>query len=271
MPPAGGRPDVDHAAAGGRSSCLLRGLALLQGLFTCCGCTRATAAPTIATRNTAPRAQPTVAILGGGPSGLAAAKAALEEGLLPTVFEQASSIGGVWRQADSQDHILEETPHGISAHGHTWHSMRTNLSKFTCCFSDFPWPADFSEDFPKAAEVAMYLERYADAFALRSRIRLRTRVVAVEMLPNSPAEAVVGGARVSWEEAAPVVSGGSGDEEILEGSEVFDFCVVATGVFARPFIPSEFRREYRAPPPAGPQGTGPSRAGVGVGRSVGGV
>ena len=39
-----------------------------------------------------------VAILGAGPSGLASCKAALEEGLVPVVFEKQRSLGGLWSE-----------------------------------------------------------------------------------------------------------------------------------------------------------------------------
>ncbi len=39
----------------------------------------------------------TVAVIGGGASGLAAAKCVCDEGLIPVVFERAASIGGVWK------------------------------------------------------------------------------------------------------------------------------------------------------------------------------
>ena len=39
---------------------------------------------------------PIVAVLGTGPSGLAAAKALLEHGLRPVVFEAESHSGGMW-------------------------------------------------------------------------------------------------------------------------------------------------------------------------------
>eukprot|EP00051_Salpingoeca_urceolata_P019195 m.277108 g.277108 ORF g.277108 m.277108 type:complete len:667 (+) comp19371_c1_seq2:158-2158(+) len=69
-----------------------------------------------------PRGPLRVAIVGAGPAGLAAAKAALEEGLLPTVFERQQGLGGIWL-----------------GNGPVWDSMHTNLSQFSCCFSDFPW------------------------------------------------------------------------------------------------------------------------------------
>ena len=38
-------------------------------------------------------------------------------------------------------------------------------ARYTCCFSDFPWPPG-AADFPGAGDVAAYLEAYARQFEL---------------------------------------------------------------------------------------------------------
>ena len=65
---------------------------------------------------------PTVAIIGAGPSGLTAAKAAIECGLSPSIFEKSSNLGGLWK----------------SETRYVWNELHTNLSRHTCIFSDFP-------------------------------------------------------------------------------------------------------------------------------------
>jgi dimethylaniline monooxygenase (N-oxide forming) len=71
-----------------------------------------------------------VAIVGGGPAGLVAAKSLLEEGLQPTVFEQSSNVGGQWNAP--------------GPHSGIWKTMRANTSKVTTCFSECP----FDEELP---------------------------------------------------------------------------------------------------------------------------
>ena len=147
-----------------------------------------------------------VAIVGGGPSGLAAAKAATDEGLLPTVFEQSAGFGGLWRD---------------DASGKVWQSLRTNLSKFTCAFSDAPWPPG-APDFPGARMVLDYLCGYAEAHHLSERVRFNTRVTDVCGIPK-------GGWRLSWQDV-------DGDAH----EAVFDQVIIATGIFSqshRPDIP----------------------------------
>lgn len=149
-----------------------------------------------------------VAIVGGGPSGLAACKAALEEGLFPTVFEQAAGLGGLWRSDGS---------------GKVWKSMRTNLSKYTCAFSDAPWPRS-KPDFPSGVEVLEYLQDYAIRNKLLQHVRSDSRVTSLVEL------AACRGWCVAWEE--PSAEG----QKTL--SETFDYVVVASGVFSMPHHPA---------------------------------
>ena len=145
----------------------------------------------------------TVAIVGGGPSGLAAAKAAKDEGLLPTVFEQSAGFGGLWRG----DH-----------HGKVWQHLRTNLSKFTCAFSDSPWPPS-APDFPSAHMVLEYLCGYAETNQLTQRVRFNSRVTSV-------ASVAEGGWRLAWQ-----------DVEDEAHDAVFDRVIIATGIFSKPHRP----------------------------------
>ncbi len=139
-----------------------------------------------------------VAIVGAGPAGIASAKAALECGLDPTVFEAASGLGGLWK----------------SAGGFTWPGMKTNLSHWNCSFSDYPWP-EGTEDFPTSDQVEAYLIGYAMSMNVLSRVRFRQRVAKVR-----PQE---GRWEVSLESGA---------------SAAFDYVVLATGIFARPRSPA---------------------------------
>jgi dimethylaniline monooxygenase (N-oxide forming) len=103
-----------------------------------------------------------VAIIGAGPSGLAAAKSVIEAGLEPVIFEASHDVGGLWQ----------------SPAGHVWPAMRTNLSKWTCAFSDFPWDTT-ADEFPVSTAVHDYLKRYASCFGVLKSVALGERVVAV--------------------------------------------------------------------------------------------
>lgn len=145
-----------------------------------------------------------VAIIGGGMSGLSAAKAALEHGLSCAVFEDHRQSGGLWR----------------STGGAAWPGMRTNLSRHACSFSDFPWPTD-ADVFPRRRDVARYLEEYAASFKLQSLIQVDT--VARSLTQSSR----------GW-------SLGVGSSHCSSAFRTVDarFVVVASGFFSRPFWPN---------------------------------
>jgi len=102
-----------------------------------------------------------VAIIGGGPSGLVAARWLAANGFDPVIFEQSDGLGGQW--------------HGAAAHSGVWPAMRTNTSRVMTAFSDLEYPAGTSV-YPKNQDVRSYLQRYAEAFDLTSRIRLQSQV-----------------------------------------------------------------------------------------------
>jgi dimethylaniline monooxygenase (N-oxide forming) len=108
-----------------------------------------------------------VAVIGAGVSGLAVAKCLLDEGLKPVVYEQGSEIGGVWNYD-------ETLPDGG---GVMYRSLRTNTSKHTLAFSDFPFPETLP-DFPHHTEVLQYLHAYSTHFGLQQHIRFNTVVEA---------------------------------------------------------------------------------------------
>ena len=154
-----------------------------------------------------------VAVIGTGPSGLTATKALLEHGLSPVVFDEAPMIGGMWAAP------------GRGA----WSSCaRTNLSRYCCVFSDFPWSQD-TDVFPLRSQVAGYLNAYARAFSLFPHINLKTSVERVE--PDGHGRWNLTSCR-----------------EGVRETRGFDHVVVATGFFSRPHVPefdglSQFRGE----------------------------
>jgi cation diffusion facilitator CzcD-associated flavoprotein CzcO len=102
--------------------------------------------------------------VGSGPSGITAAKHALEAGFDVTVFEAGDRLGGQWDTA--------------AAHSGVWPGMRTNTSRAMTAFSDFPEPAEHPLH-PTAEQIHAYLGAYAHAFGVVDHIRFDTRVVDV--------------------------------------------------------------------------------------------
>jgi cation diffusion facilitator CzcD-associated flavoprotein CzcO len=106
-----------------------------------------------------------VAVIGAGASGLAAAKALVEVGLTPVVYEAAAAVGGLW--------VYRE-----QGRGPAYRSLRTNTSKQVTAFSDLPFAGELP-DFPARAAVEEYLRAYADRFGLWPLIRFGCRVRCV--------------------------------------------------------------------------------------------
>ena len=120
-----------------------------------------------------------IAVIGAGPSGLVAAKHALEAGFEVTVFEGGDTLGGQW--------------HTTAAHSGVWPGMHTNTSRAMTAFSDFPAPAEHPLH-PAAEQIKAYLQAYADAFGVVARVRFDTRVAEVRpgwTVDGEPFDAVV--------------------------------------------------------------------------------
>lgn len=66
------------------------------------------------------KSAPNVAIIGTGPSGLVAAKYAIEQGFNVTVFEQNDIIGGVWWYTDE----VGKNKYGIPIHTSMYKGLR---------------------------------------------------------------------------------------------------------------------------------------------------
>ncbi|XAR56230.1 Flavin-containing monooxygenase [Bertholletia excelsa] len=100
-----------------------------------------------------------VSIIGAGVSGLLACKYSLSKGYRPIVFEAKGNIGGVWTKT------LETT------------KLQTTRPYYQ--FSDFPWPASITEEYPSQSKVFPYLESYARHFDLYQYIRFHRKVIGI--------------------------------------------------------------------------------------------
>lgn len=148
-----------------------------------------------------------LAIIGAGPSGLTSAVAAIKEGLVPTIFEMSSRIGGVWgpdkRERDDTSSA--------------WPGMRVNISRHTGTFSDFSWTKEAS-DFPTTQEVYDYLCRYAQHHKLERYIQFGSHII--QITPE--------GKRwlVRWQ-----------NDHKQTQEACFDSVLICTSKFSHPFLP----------------------------------
>lgn len=102
-----------------------------------------------------------VAVIGGGVSGLAAAKAFDEKGHRVCGFERSHDFGGVWELSRSYPDVQTQSP--------------GDLYRYT----DLPMPAEYPE-WPKGPQVHAYLHAYAEKHALARLFRLNTEVMSMD-------------------------------------------------------------------------------------------
>ncbi|UOQ71532.1 flavin-containing monooxygenase [Hymenobacter cellulosilyticus] len=146
-----------------------------------------------------------VAIIGGGPGGITAAKSLLEVGLTPVLFEQSSALGGQWNQG--------------AAHSGQWPGMPANSCHIKMSFSDYDYPSG-TPMFPPTEQVLAYLRGYAEQFGVMAHVRFNTRV---EQLSRSP-------------EGHYVLRSVSSSGE--QQTELFSHVIVASGRYNKPAYPT---------------------------------
>jgi len=137
-----------------------------------------------------------VAVIGGGVSGLAAAKAFDERGHRVCGFERSHDFGGVWEPSRSYPDVQTQSP--------------KDLYQFT----DLAMPADYPE-WPKGPQVHAYLHTYATKHNIARLFRLNTNVMSVKRREDSSP-----GWTVTLDAAGQ------------QWSEDFDFVAVCTGQFS---------------------------------------
>ena len=110
------------------------------------------------------RAGGRVCVIGAGASGLPVVKALHERGLAFDCFERSDRVGGLWVFGNAN---------GLSS---IYRSLSTNTSRRRTAYADLPMPATYP-DFPHHAQMAAYLDAYAETFGLKQRITFNSTVV----------------------------------------------------------------------------------------------
>lgn len=146
------------------------------------------------------------ALIGAGPTGLAAAKVLIEQGVPFRGFELHSDVGGLW-DIEGPRSTMYDSAHLIS-------------SKRTTEFADFPM-ADEVADYPSHAELKRYFRAFADRFDLRRHFSFGAEVLSATPLGGSGQ-----GWRLVWRNA---------DGETRE--ETFAGLVIANGTLSEPNMP----------------------------------
>jgi thioredoxin reductase len=154
-----------------------------------------------------------IALIGAGPSGLAAARNLQKQGLAFQGFEAHTDVGGLWN-IDNPRSTVYESAHLIS-------------SKTTTEFAEFPMRAEVA-DYPSHREMRQYFMDFAEHFGLRAHFHFGARVRKVEPL----GEGVSPLWRVEWESTDGAVH-----------SAEFKGVVIANGTLAEPNMP-EFKGQF---------------------------
>ena len=104
------------------------------------------------------------AVIGAGPSGLAAARALTRRGIGVDGYEASHGVGGLWDISNPRS-TMYESAHLIS-------------SRTTTEFAEFPLRTDV--DYPGHRVLCDYFREYADRFGLTALFRFRTAVTRLE-------------------------------------------------------------------------------------------
>ena len=150
----------------------------------------------------------TIALIGAGPSGLAAARNLQKLGLPFVGFETHSDVGGLWNIDNPRSTV--------------YHSAHLISSKHTTEFTEFPMREEVA-DYPSHREMRQYFQDFAGHFGLREHFRFGARVDKVEPLDDSASPPW----RVTWTDALGA-----------SHSEVFGGVVIANGTLAEPNLPA---------------------------------
>ncbi|KAJ4817944.1 Flavin-containing monooxygenase [Rhynchospora pubera] len=170
-----------------------------------------------------------VAVIGGGMSGLVAARELLRESHQITVFEKSHRVGGTWVYDPCvESDPLGLDPHRAKVHGSLYASLRTNLMRPLMGFSDYPFTGcDFGDTselkFPRHEEVLHFLEAFAADSGLMGFVKFGAEVVKVKR--TSPDDELSASWMVKWVQ---------GHQENIEH---FEAVVICNGHYSEPRLP----------------------------------
>eukprot|EP00434_Breviolum_minutum_P013730 symbB.v1.2.012107.t1/scaffold828.1/size159251/7 len=150
-----------------------------------------------------------VAVVGGGPAGLAACRMLEKFGHHPTVFETSSEVGGIWAPEPANDVV--------------YRGLVTNIPTMCMQSFDLDFPSDTS--YVTGPQLGSYMIQYADHFNLRRFIRFGCHVDSVTLESSD-----------AWMVTFHSVENGDVSNSTVS-TEEFDAVCVANGHYEFPYLP----------------------------------
>lgn len=157
-----------------------------------------------------------VAIIGAGPSGLAAARALQKVGILADGYEASHGVGGLWDITNPRS-TMYESAHLIS-------------SRTTTEFTEFPMRTTI--EYPSHKVLLTYFQEFADHFGLTEQFHFQTKVTRLDPLPDG-----------GWQLTAQKLSNEGEPTTEAPITAEYDHVILANGILAEPNIP-EFKGEF---------------------------
>ena len=166
----------------------------------------------------------TICIVGGGSSGIFALREALKVGWIPTLYEQSSSVGGVWR---SDNH---------------WKSLTTNSSYEMMEIPGHPFPFIPSGVFPTRKEICLYVDSFVNKYHLSKYIHFNKKVLDVINIPNINTDhhnketwnvTITNSTTATTTTSTTAAAAADDQQETIN----FDLVLVASGQFNLPKLP----------------------------------
>lgn len=148
------------------------------------------------------------AVIGAGPSGLAAARALQKAGIAFDGYEASRGVGGLW-DIENPRSTMYESAHLIS-------------SRTTTQFTEFPM--NTGADYPSHRTLIAYFRDFADHFGLTERFRFDTKVTGLERRGDG-----------DWNLRATAPEG--------DIEQRYAGVILANGTLAEPNVP-QFRGEF---------------------------
>ena len=154
-----------------------------------------------------------VCVIGGGSSGIAAAKVLHQRGIPFDCYELSDRVGGNWVYGNKN---------GVSS---SYRSLHINTSRERMEYSDYPMPKSYP-DFPRHDQIAEYFDNYVDHFGFRENIHFETGVEHVRRRDDGVFEVRTSAGETHEYRAVLVANGHHWDPRMPEpafpGSDTFE-------------------------------------------------